>query len=127
MDDHSATKKRSLLAIAGSLLGEISVAKLAFSLVAQIVLPAAVLGAAPLVLTAFASETTGRLAEATAFGAAALALAAIAVAALGWRPLFRLAEFEFLVVERARRATRLRILAGVDPASRRALRRQPKR
>ena len=120
-NDHSATKQRSLLAIAGSLLGEISLPKLAFSWVVQILLPAVLLGLAPLILTAWVSEASGRLAEATGVGAALVALAVFVVARFGWRPLFRLTEFELLVLERARGAARLRLLAGTDPARRGAL------
>ncbi len=93
--DHSATKQRSLLSIAGSLLGEISLAKLVFSWLFQIALPAVLLGTAPLVLTAWVSEASGRFAEATGVGAAVVVLAALAVARFGWRPLFRLAESNF--------------------------------
>ncbi len=94
-NDHSATKQRSLLAIAGSLLGEISLPKLAFSWFVQILLPAILLGLAPLILTAWISEASGRFAEATGVGAALVALAAFVVARFGWRPLFRLVESNF--------------------------------
>ena len=49
-NDHSATKQRSLLAIAGSLLAEISLPKLLFAWAFSILLPAVLLGLAPLVL-----------------------------------------------------------------------------
>ena len=94
-NDHSATKQRSLLAIAGSLLGEISLGKLAFSWVVEILLPAVLLGLAPLILTAWVSEASGRLAEATGVGAALVALVVFVVARFGWRPLFRLTESNF--------------------------------
>ena len=47
-NDRSATKQRSLLAIAGSLLAEISLPKLAVTWMLQILLPAVLLGLAPL-------------------------------------------------------------------------------
>jgi hypothetical protein len=94
-NDHSATKQRSLLAIAGSLLGEISVTKLAFSWLIQFLFPAVLLGMGPLILTAWIGEASSRLAEATGFGAALIVLAALAVAWFGWRPLFRLIESNF--------------------------------
>ena len=61
----------------------------------QILLPAVLLGLAPLILTAWASEASGRLAEATGVGAALVALAVFVVARFGWRPLFRLTESNF--------------------------------
>jgi hypothetical protein len=94
-NDHSATKQRSLLAIAGSLLAEVSVAKLLLSWFIQLVSPAVLLGASPLILTAWMSEASSRLAEATGVGAALVVLAALVVARFGWRPLFRLAETNF--------------------------------
>ena len=94
-NDHSATKQRSLLAIAGSLLAEISIAKLLLSWFVQMLLPAVLLGASPLILTAWISEASGRLAEATGVGAALVVVAALVVAWFGWRPLFRLAETNF--------------------------------
>ena len=46
-NDHSATKQRSLLAIAGSLLAEISLTKLLFAWAFSALLPAVLLGFAP--------------------------------------------------------------------------------
>lgn len=94
-NDHSAMKQRSLLAIAGSLLGEISVTKLALSWLIQFLLPAVLLGMAPLILTAWIGEASSRFAEATGVGAALIVLTALAVTWFGWRPLFRLIESTF--------------------------------
>ncbi len=94
-NDHSATKQRSLLAIAGSLLAEISLPKLLFALAASVVLPAILLGVAPLALTAWFRQASDRLYEATGFGAAIAILLALLVAAIGWRPLFRIVETNF--------------------------------
>ena len=94
-DDHSATKRRSLLAIAGSLLVEISLTKLLFVWAVSILLPAALLGLAPLLLTAWISETSNWLAEATEIGVVIVLLSALMVALIGWRPVFRLAETNF--------------------------------
>ena len=93
--DHSAPKQRSLLAIAGSLLGEISLTKLAVIWTFQILVPAVLLGLAPLLLTAWIGEASSRLAEATELGAAIVVIAAAAAAITGWRPLFRLVESNF--------------------------------
>ena len=93
--DHAAPKQRSLLAIAGSLLSEISLTKLAVTWAIQILAPAVLLGLAPLVLTAWVGEASNRLYEASEIGAIIVVIAAAAAAALGWRPLFRLAESNF--------------------------------
>src|SRR5271167_264278 len=94
-NDRSATKHRSLLAIAGSLLAEISLPKLVFALATSILLPAVLLGLAPLALTAWIGKASDRVAEATGIGAMIAVLALLAVAWIGWRPLFRLAETNF--------------------------------
>ena len=91
----SATKQRSLLAIAGSLLTEISLPKLIFAWATSILLPAVLLGLAPLALTAWIGKASDRLAEATGIGAVIVVLAILAAAWIGWRPLFRLAETNF--------------------------------
>ena len=93
--DHSAPKQRSLLAIAGSLLGEISLPKLAVIWTMQILAPAVLLGLAPLILTASIGKASSRLAEATWIGAAILVIAAAVAAFYGGRPLFRLLEQNF--------------------------------
>jgi hypothetical protein len=94
-NDHSATKQRSLLAIAGSLLAEISLPKLLFALATSILLPAVLLGLAPLALTAWVGKASDRVTEGTGIGAVIAVLALLAVAWIGWRPLFRLAETNF--------------------------------
>ena len=94
-NDRSATKQRSLLAVAGSLLAEISLPKFVFAFATSILLPAVLLGLAPLALTAWIGKASDRLAEATGVGAVIAALAVAAVTWIGWRPLFRLAETNF--------------------------------
>jgi 3',5'-cyclic AMP phosphodiesterase CpdA len=94
-NDHSATKQRSLLAIAGSLLVEISLAKLLFVWAVSILLPSALLGFAPILFTAWISETSNWLTEATETSVIIVLLGALAVALIGWRPLFQLAETNF--------------------------------
>jgi 3',5'-cyclic AMP phosphodiesterase CpdA len=93
--DHSAPKQRSLLAIAGSLLGEISLPKLAVVWTLQILAPAVLLGLAPLIFTAWIGEASSRLVEVTEIGAATVVIAAAAGAIAGWRPLFRMVESNF--------------------------------
>lgn len=94
-DDASSTKKRSLIAIAGSLLGEINLPKLALAWVFLALLPGLLLGVAPLVATAWLSTIAGRVGALAGIGSL-LVLAAVAL--LGWfglRPLLRAVERSF--------------------------------
>jgi hypothetical protein len=94
-DDASSTKKRSLLAIAGSLLGEINLPKLALAWIILAGLPGLLLGLAPLVVTAWLTSISGKITALAGVGSLVL-LASIAI--LGWygaRPLFRAAERSF--------------------------------
>ncbi len=94
-DDVSSPKQKSLLAIAGSLLAEISLTKLLLAWIASIVLPAAILGLAPLVATAWVGDVFVRVLELTGIGAGLVLLAVVLASWFGWRPLFRLAEANF--------------------------------
>ena len=95
-DDASSTKQRSLFAIAGSLLAEISLPKLIAAWLLLIVLPGILLGLAPFIgsawLAKFSRTLTGSL------GGIWPMVLLLLVAALGWfggRPLFRAAEQGF--------------------------------
>ncbi len=94
-DDASSPKQKSLMAIAGSLLAEISLTKLLIAWAASIVLPAAILGLAPLVATAWVGDVLSRLLELYGIGAAIVLLAVAGAGWIGWRPLFRAAEANF--------------------------------
>ena len=94
-DDASSPKQKSLLAIAGSLLAEISLTKLLLAGLASIVLPALILGFAPLVATAWLRGAVFRLLELSGIWAALVLLAMALVSWIGWRPLFRAAERNF--------------------------------
>jgi hypothetical protein len=94
-DDVSSPKQKSLLAIAGSLLAEISLTKLLLAWIVSIVAPAAILGLAPLIVTAWVGGVFSRVVELYGFGAALLLLAVVALGWFGWRPLFRVAEANF--------------------------------
>jgi hypothetical protein len=94
-DDVSSPKQKSLLAIAGSLLAEISLTKLLLAWIVSIVLPAAILGLAPLIVTAWVGGVFSRVLELYGFSAALLLLAIVAIGWFGWRPLFRVAEANF--------------------------------
>ena len=94
-DDASSTTQRSLFAIAGSLLAEISLPKLLFVWAFSILLPAVLLGVAPLAATAWFAKVSARLLELTGIGAGIVFLAVVAIGWIGWRPLFRIAEANF--------------------------------
>jgi hypothetical protein len=94
-DDVSSPKQKSLLAIAGSLLAEISLTKLLLAWIMSILLPAAILGLAPLIVTAWVGGVFSRILELYGYGAALLLLAIVAAGWFGWRPLFRVAEANF--------------------------------
>ena len=94
-DDGSSPKRRSLLAIAGSLLVEISLPKLALAWTVSILLPAALLGSAPLVATIWFAKVSRIAAELTELGAVLMLVAIVGLGWIGWRPLWRTAEMNF--------------------------------
>ena len=94
-DDVSSPKQKSLLAIAGSLLAEISLTKLLLAWLASIVLPAAILGLAPLVATAWIRGAVFRLFELAGLWGVVVLLGVALTSWIGWRPLFRVAEANF--------------------------------
>ena len=94
-DDVASPKQSSLLAIAGNLLVEISLPKLVFAWTALLLLPAMLLGLAPLVATAWLTALSDHLVELTELGALLVFIAIVAVGLWGWRPLWRMAESNF--------------------------------
>ena len=62
-DDASSSKRRSLLSLAGSLLAEISLPKLAIAWILLIGLPGVMLGVAPLVISLWFRLAHGRTAD----------------------------------------------------------------
>ncbi|PSC04106.1 metallophosphoesterase [Alsobacter soli] len=80
-DDAASTKTRSLLAIGGALISEISFPKLALAWVLLIALPAVVLGATPLVAKIWFVETLDRISAVAGIGSA---LILALVAGVGW-------------------------------------------
>jgi predicted MPP superfamily phosphohydrolase len=94
-DDTASTARRSLLSIAGSLLVEISLPKLLFAAIVLLLLPAALLGIAPLWVTAWLNTISTHLLQESEFGAALTAIILIGLGMLGWRPLLRVAEVNF--------------------------------
>jgi predicted MPP superfamily phosphohydrolase len=94
-DDAASPGQRSLLAIAGSLLVEISLPKLLFAWTVTLLLPALLLGFTPLVATAWLSSASGQLFALTEIGAALVLVTIVALGWFGWRPLLRIAEVNF--------------------------------
>lgn len=95
-DDVSSTKRRSLFAIAGSLLAEISLPKLVLAWLLLIVVPAILLGLAPLIISGWLAAVSRKM-SAPLYEAWPL-LVLIVVLAAGYligRPLYRLAESGF--------------------------------
>jgi Calcineurin-like phosphoesterase len=94
-DDAASPGQRSLFAIAGSLLVEISLAKLLFAWTVSLLLPAVLLGLAPLAATAWLSTLSEHLLALTEVGAAVALIVIVAIGWIGWRPLLRTAEINF--------------------------------
>jgi predicted MPP superfamily phosphohydrolase len=94
-DDAASPGQRSLLAIAGSLLAEISLPKLLFAWTVLLLLPAVLLGLAPLLASAWFSKVSQRLVALTEIGTAFALVVIVALGWIGWRPLFRIAETSF--------------------------------
>jgi predicted MPP superfamily phosphohydrolase len=94
-DDAASPGRRSLLAIAGSLLVEISLPKLLFAWTVSLLLPAVLLGLTPLVATAWLATVSGHILALTEIGAALVLVVVVALGWIGWRPLLRIAEVNF--------------------------------
>jgi hypothetical protein len=95
-NDASSTKSRSLLSLAGTLLTEISLPKLAVTWVLLVLLPGLLLGVTPVVVSIWLSAFFDKVEafQAGLWSAAVLALL-LAVALFSSRRLFRLAENNF--------------------------------
>jgi predicted MPP superfamily phosphohydrolase len=95
-DDASSTKSRSLLALAGSLLSEISLPKLLTAWLVMLVAPCLVLGLSPIIASAWAVKIFGNISFSYAGLWPIILLATLlGVGWLGGRPLFRLIERSF--------------------------------
>jgi hypothetical protein len=95
-DDASSTKRWSLFAMAGSLLAEVSLPKLFLAWLLLMVLPAMLLGLAPLVVSGWLATLSRKISDPLSGTWPLLVL--IALAALGWvggRPLYRAVEQGF--------------------------------
>jgi len=96
-DDAASPGQRSLLAIAGSLLVEISLPKLLFAWTVSLLLPAILLGLTPLVATAWLAKVSGHILALTEIRTALVVVlvALVTLGWIGWRPLLRIAEVNF--------------------------------
>jgi Calcineurin-like phosphoesterase len=95
-DDASSTKQRSLLSLAGSLLAEISLPKLALTWILLIGLPGVLLGMAPLIVSLWFSAASSKLSDIlTGIGPVVVLAILLSIAWFGGRPLFRLVESSF--------------------------------
>lgn len=94
-DDASSPKQTSLLSIAGNLLVEVSLPKLLFSWCVLLVLPAMMLGSAPVVISAWFAVLSDHVLVLTEVGAVAIVIGIAVLGWFGWKPLFRMAEANF--------------------------------
>ena len=95
-DDASSTKRRSLLSLAGSLLAEISLPKLALSWTLLFLVPGLLLGLAPLVVSAWVSLVKNKIASPLiGIWPALLLMVVLAAGLFGARSLLRMAENSF--------------------------------
>jgi len=93
-NDESSPERRSLLALAGNLLAEVSLPKMAAALVLLVVLPAVLLGLAPLIVSMWVHKLSSAT-SAYGIGAFVLLAVLVAVAWFGGRPLLRIMENSF--------------------------------
>jgi hypothetical protein len=95
-DDASSTKRRSLLSLAGSLLAEISLPKLALSWTLLFLVPGLLLGLTPLVASAWVSLVKYKIASPLiGIWPALLLMVVLAAGFFGARSLLRMAENSF--------------------------------
>ncbi|MCZ8096583.1 MAG: metallophosphoesterase [Burkholderiales bacterium] len=94
-DDASSPEKRSMVAIAGSLLAEISLPKLAVAWILMIGVPGLMLGLAPLVGSAWTHALSARLGTLAGLGPVLVLAGLFAVAWFGGRAAFRIVEKSF--------------------------------
>ena len=95
-DDASSTKRRSLLSLVGSLLGEISLPRLAMAWISLLVIPGLILGFAPIVASVWISTISQKMMPPFAgIWPILLLVVIIALGLFGGRGFFRLAESSF--------------------------------
>jgi hypothetical protein len=111
-DDASSTQRRSLLSLAGSMLVEISFAKLVVGWGLLLILPGLLIGLAPMLISSWLIVVTNKITSLVIGVWSVLLIAGLlALGWFGWRPLFRWVELSFwslnsIVVEPAYAACR---------------------
>jgi Calcineurin-like phosphoesterase len=96
-DDVSSTKQRTMLALAGSLLAEVSLPKFVFAALLLVIIPGLILGLLPVAVSAWFNLAHGKVSAALLYGVWPVVLLAL-IAAIGWlggRRLLRAAETSF--------------------------------
>ena len=95
-DDASSTKKRSMLALLGGMLVEISLPKLILAWGLLLIVPGVLLGFVPIATSMwFRAITDNVVSPNVGLWTVILLAVSAAIGWLGWRPLFRLAETSF--------------------------------
>ena len=95
-DDASSTKRKSLFSLAGSLLAEISLPKLAWAWTMLIVIPSLALGVAPIAFAIWFGKVSDRISSSLAgVWSAIVFLILLAIGWFGGRTLFRFVESSF--------------------------------
>lgn len=103
-DDASSPKSKSMLALAGRLLVELSFPKLIVAWIFLLILPGLALGLAPMIVSAWINMVSGKITSPFSGIWPASALVLLALAAwYGWRALFRLVETSFWSLAPAKR------------------------
>ena len=108
--DASSTESRSLLALAGNLLAEVSLPKMAAALLLLVVVPAVLVGLAPLLATIWIGKLSS-IPSASVLGAGMFIAILAAVAWFGGRSFFRDRRAQLLGVERRGDSAGIRCLA----------------
>lgn len=96
-DDASSTKRRSMLALFGGMLVEISFPKLIVAWAMLLIVPGVLLGVVPIAATVWFRALSDNIAspEVGLWTTILILLAVGTIGWFGWRPLFRLAETSF--------------------------------
>ena len=95
-DDASSPKSKSMLALAGSLLVELSLPKLIVAWIFLLILPGLALGLAPMIVSSWINMVSGKITSPLLGIWPAFMLVTLALFAwYGWRALFRLVETSF--------------------------------
>jgi 3',5'-cyclic AMP phosphodiesterase CpdA len=93
--DASSTESRSLLALAGNLLAEVSLPKMAAAFISLVIVPTVLVGLVPVIVTIWAQELSGGRPGVSGIGGIFVIAVLLTLAWVGGRPLMRAAERSF--------------------------------